>query len=94
MYTIIKLWKRFWFYKSPLGRKILASYKHLKQNSLSRVCYNYSVDPSKYISYLDIQWSIAHRLFIEEDEQNNYLFLNYVRKPFYINNPNVRADNN
>ena len=89
---IIKQWKRFWFYRTELGKKILSNYKYLCGSNLSYYSYNYSCDPKYYISFREIQWSISHRLYIEEDKQDNYWFLNYVRYPYYINNPDVRAD--
>lgn len=51
---------------------------------------NFSVDPKLYITFSDIQWSIAHRLRIEKEDESKYLFLKYVRNGYYINNPSVK----
>lgn len=80
--------KRVFFYFSPLGRKILKDYFRLSGRNLPG---NFSCDPNIFISFSDIQWSIAHRINIYEEEENMFLFLIYVRHGFYINNPKVHV---
>lgn len=79
--------KRRWFYNfTPLGRKIYADYRRLCR-SAANVGYNYSADPKRYISFGEIQWSIAHRINIKEEDAWMFSFLRYVPHQFYVNNP-------
>ncbi len=81
--------KRAWFYlTNPLGRKIYKDYIRLCRKNPCGI-RNLSNDPSAYITYNDIQWSIAHRINILEEDAHKYPFLSYVPHGFYINNPRV-----
>lgn len=90
----MKNWlKRRWFYNfTPFGRKIMQDFHRLCKNDPCGA-KDLSLDPARYITFRGIQWSISHRINIGESEveQNNYPFLKYVRYPFYINNPTVKA---
>ncbi len=56
------------FYMSALGRDILACYRRSKVNARWAKHDNKSLDKSKFINQHKIAWSIAHRLYIAEDE--------------------------